>query len=88
MGEMKNVPNEKKKEFGQILNEFKQFVEAKYDSLKESGDTAEEAGDTALSKEQAIKEFEAAQARALPEAMPSVTEHTTRLFEPIYRERK
>ena len=28
MGEMKNVANEKKKEFGQILNEFKQFVEA------------------------------------------------------------
>ncbi len=26
MGEMKNVPNERKKEFGQILNEFKQFT--------------------------------------------------------------
>src|SRR5215510_8976862 len=36
MGEMKNVPNEKKKEFGQILNEFKQFVEAKYEELKQS----------------------------------------------------
>lgn len=36
MGEMKNVPNERKREFGQILNEFKQFVEAKYESLKES----------------------------------------------------
>jgi len=34
MGEMKNVPNEKKKEFGQILNEFKQFTEAKYESLR------------------------------------------------------
>jgi phenylalanyl-tRNA synthetase alpha chain len=34
MGEMKNVPNEKKKEFGQILNEFKQFTEAKYEELK------------------------------------------------------
>src|SRR5215216_6849191 len=49
---------------------------------------AEETGDTALSKEQATKELEAAQARVLPEAMPSVTEHTTRSFEPIYRERK
>ena len=29
MGEMKNVPAEKKKEFGQILNEFKQFAEDK-----------------------------------------------------------
>ena len=36
MGEMKNVPNEKKKEFGQILNEFKQFTEAKYEELKAS----------------------------------------------------
>src|SRR5258707_12556731 len=36
MGEMRNVPNEKKKEFGQLLNEFKLFVENKYESLKES----------------------------------------------------
>ncbi|MBS1578187.1 MAG: phenylalanine--tRNA ligase subunit alpha [Bacteroidetes bacterium] len=36
MGEMKNVPNEKKKEFGLLLNEFKQFIEDKYNSLKES----------------------------------------------------
>ncbi|MBA4197958.1 MAG: phenylalanine--tRNA ligase subunit alpha [Chitinophaga sp.] len=35
MGEMKNVPNEKKKEFGLLLNEFKQFVESKYETLKE-----------------------------------------------------
>jgi ABC-type nickel/cobalt efflux system permease component RcnA len=49
---------------------------------------AEETGDTALSKEQATKELDAAQARVLPEAMPSVTEHTTRTLEPIYSERK
>ena len=49
---------------------------------------AEGTGDTALSKKQATKELEAAQAGVLPEAMPSVTEHTTRQFEPIYRERK
>ena len=36
MGEMKNVPGEKKKEFGLLLNEFKQFAEAKYDTLKGS----------------------------------------------------
>ena len=47
-----------------------------------------ETGDTALSKEQATKELEAAQARVLPEPVPSVTERTTRAFEPIYRERK
>jgi len=49
---------------------------------------AEETGDTALLKEQAPKELDAAQARVLREAMPSVTEHTTRAFEPIYSERK
>ena len=49
---------------------------------------AEETGDSALSKEQARKELDAAQARVLPEPMPSVTEHTTRAFEPIYSERK
>jgi len=34
MGEMKNVANDKKREFGQILNEFKLFAEAKYEELK------------------------------------------------------
>jgi phenylalanyl-tRNA synthetase alpha chain len=34
MGEMKNVPNERKKEFGQLLNEFKQFTEARFEQLK------------------------------------------------------
>ena len=34
MGEMKNVPAEKKKEFGQILNDFKKFAEEKLDSLR------------------------------------------------------
>jgi phenylalanyl-tRNA synthetase alpha chain len=34
--EIKNVPAEKKKEFGQILNEFKQLAESKYESSKES----------------------------------------------------
>ncbi|MDQ6651475.1 MAG: hypothetical protein M3Y84_01890 [Acidobacteriota bacterium] len=48
---------------------------------------AEEAGDTVLLKEQATRELAAAQARVLPESMPSVTEHTTRAFDPIYRER-
>lgn len=36
MGEMKNVPNDQKKAFGQILNEFKQFVEGKYEAVKEN----------------------------------------------------
>jgi len=48
----------------------------------------EEAGDTVLLKGQATKELDAAQARVLPEPVPSVTEHTTRAFEPIYSEQK
>lgn len=45
----------------------------------------EETGDTALSN---TKELGAAQARVLPEPVPSVTEHTTRAFEPLYSDRK
>jgi len=47
---------------------------------------AEEAGDTLLLKGQAArKELDAA--RVLTEPMASVTEHTTRAFDPIYTER-
>jgi uncharacterized membrane protein YvbJ len=42
----------------------------------------------ALSQEQVTKELNAAQARVLPEPAPSVTEHTTRTFDPVYSERK
>jgi hypothetical protein len=47
----------------------------------------EEAGDTVLLKRQATKELDAAQARVLPEPVPSVTEHTTRAFESVYNDR-
>ena len=39
MGEMKNVPNDQKKSFGQVLNEFKMFVEEKFRLLAESTET-------------------------------------------------
>jgi hypothetical protein len=45
-------------------------------------------GDARLLKDQATNELDPAQARALPEGMASVTEHTTRAFDPIYSERK
>ncbi|MFL5740803.1 MAG: phenylalanine--tRNA ligase subunit alpha [Flavisolibacter sp.] len=35
-GEMKHVPNEKKKEFGQVLNEFKQLAETKFEEARQS----------------------------------------------------
>lgn len=34
--EMKNVPGPQKKEFGLILNEFKQLAEGKYETAKEA----------------------------------------------------
>ena len=49
---------------------------------------AEETGDAELSQKQATKELDVAQVRAMQELVPSVTEHTTRAFEPIYSERK
>ena len=49
MGEMKNVPNEQKKHFGQLLNEFKQFTESKYELLK---------GQTSNDKETAANDFD------------------------------
>jgi phenylalanyl-tRNA synthetase alpha chain len=36
MGEMKNVPAEQRRAFGQVLNDFKLFTEAKYEALKEA----------------------------------------------------
>lgn len=41
-GEMRNVPAEQKREFGQVLNEFKQFAEAKYDGAKEKTDNGQQ----------------------------------------------
>jgi hypothetical protein len=34
MGEMKEVPNERKREFGQVMNAFKLLAEEKYETLK------------------------------------------------------
>lgn len=42
MGEMKNVANEQKKEAGQLLNDFKQFTEAKFEELKGATTNAEQ----------------------------------------------
>jgi hypothetical protein len=50
--------------------------------------SAKEISDASPSKNQATKELNAADVRVLPEPLLSVTEHTTRAFEPIYSERK
>ena len=47
MGEMKNVAADNKKEAGQLLNEFKIFVEEKFEELRQnSGETAANAAQT------------------------------------------
>lgn len=46
MGEMKNVPNEQKKEFGQILNAFKIFAEEKFETLKNGMSVSEDTSAT------------------------------------------
>jgi len=42
--EMKNVPAERKKEFGQILNEFKLLAESKYEEAKDTVNSRNDAG--------------------------------------------
>lgn len=52
MGEIRNVPNERKKEYGQLVNQAKQTAEAKYAELKNNLAAAAEAaaaGDLDLS---------------------------------------
>ena len=48
---------------------------------------AHESSENVVSKGQATNELNAAQARGLPEPVPSVTEHTTRAFEQVYNKR-
>ena len=47
-----------------------------------------EVGESQRLKEETTKELEAAQPRVIAEPLSSVTEHTTRAFEPIYRQKK
>lgn len=48
---------------------------------------AAEAGNAGSLKGSPTKELEAAQPLSLPQPTPSITEHTTRTFDPIYTER-
>jgi phenylalanyl-tRNA synthetase alpha chain len=47
-GEMKQVPNERKKEFGQVLNEFKQLAEARFEEGKLVAGSGRQAADEQL----------------------------------------
>jgi len=46
--EMRNVPADRKKEFGQILNEFKQLAETKYEEWKAQVEVQPDAVDTGM----------------------------------------
>lgn len=50
-------------------------------------ETTSDANDKARANQHETNELNKAHARALPEPTPSVTEHTTRAFEPIYRDK-
>ena len=56
--------------------------------LLKSKRVAKDVGDTERLKGQTTQELGEAQRQLLPEPVPSVTEHTTRAFEPLYNERK
>jgi membrane protein implicated in regulation of membrane protease activity len=45
-------------------------------------------GEPVKLKDPATNQLDAARAPALPDAAPSVTEHTTRAFNPVYSDRK
>lgn len=42
MGEIRNIPNEQKKEYGQLVNQVKGAAEQKFQTLKDAADTAAE----------------------------------------------
>lgn len=45
MGEIRNVPNERKKEYGQLINSVKQAAEAKFNAAKEATENAADASE-------------------------------------------
>ena len=64
------------------------IIEGVFVKLLFSRNQRAEPSTTTASNEQVTNELDAAQTRVLPEARPTVTEHTTRAFDPIYTERK
>ena len=92
LGVMKNVldlPVERVLAFGLVPFVLMLVLEGVFIRLllRRRHETAETHRPT-LAEGQATNELDAAQARVLPEHRASVTEHTTRAFEPSYRDRK
>jgi len=64
------------------------FLEGVFIRLLFRGRRGTDATTGSLSRGQSTKELDAAQMRPLPEPLSSVTEHTTRAFEPIHTKRR
>ena len=62
-------------------------LEAVFIRLLLRGQTTSDKQDKVRAKQHETNELDSARARALPEPIPSVTENTTRAFEPVYRDR-
>ena len=48
LGEMKNVPPDQRKDFGQVLNEFKAFAEARYEALQSAAAPVSDAASSGI----------------------------------------
>ena len=66
---------------------FLLLIEGVFIRLLFRGSRGRKAAPGSLSRGQSTKELDAAHARSLPEPISSVTEHTTRAFNPIYTDR-
>jgi len=73
--------------FGTIPFLLMLILEAVFIRLLLRNRATSETNNKTLAKQQETNELDAARPRVLPEPIPSVTEHTTRAFEPVYRDR-
>jgi hypothetical protein len=62
------------------------ILEALFIRLLLRNQATSETNNKTSAKRQETNELDAARPRTLPEPIPSVTEHTTRAFEPVYRD--
>jgi hypothetical protein len=72
--------------FGSVPFLLMLMLEAVFIRLLLRNRATSEENDKTLAKQQETNELDAARPRVLPEPIPSVTEHTTRAFEPVYRD--
>jgi len=74
--------------FGTVPFLLMLILEAVFIRLLLRNRATSETNNKTVAKQQETNELDAARPRVLPEPIPSVTEHTTRAFEPVYHDRK